>query len=328
MTPQLDVSVVICAYTEHRWDDLVIAVKSVKHQTLSAHEIIVVIDHNPSLLERAQTDLPETLIVENSEPRGLSGARNSGIAVARGDIIAFLDDDAQAAPDWLEHLLASYDRPNVIGVGGKIVPVWQNGRPGWFPEEFDWVIGCTYRGHSEIAGPVRNLIGANMSIRRDAFDKVGDFRIGRIGSLSLGQENDETELCIRIGYVYPSQSIMFNPAAVVYHKVSLSRENWLYFIKRCYSEGISKARLSHTMGTERSLASERSYTLRALPLGFVRGIADALIYFDLEGLERSGAITLGLGVTVMGYGFGKAVTWLNDCSFFGKRRVIRKNMQV
>ena len=82
------------------------------------------------------------------QQRGISGARNSGIAAARGAIIAFLDDDAIAAPDWLEQLLAGYSSPNVLGVGGAIEPQWQGGRPRWFPPEFDWVVGCTYLGHA------------------------------------------------------------------------------------------------------------------------------------------------------------------------------------
>src|SRR5712691_5489574 len=103
-----DISVVICAYTEKRWEDLVAAVESVRKQTLTAAEIIIVIDHNPSLLLRVRENLPGVLAVENSEAKGLSGRRNSGAAVAQGTILAFLDDDAIAWPDWIENLSACY----------------------------------------------------------------------------------------------------------------------------------------------------------------------------------------------------------------------------
>src|SRR5437763_462926 len=99
-----DVSVIICAYTEERWYDLVAAVESIQQQTTPPCEIIVVIDHNTPLLERVQMHLPGVCVIENGEVQGLSGARNSGIAVARGALIAFLDDDAVAEPDWLEWL--------------------------------------------------------------------------------------------------------------------------------------------------------------------------------------------------------------------------------
>ena len=78
-----DVSVIICAYTEERWDDIIAGVKSLQQQTAPPREIIMVIDHNPSLLERVRANIPNVIAIENSEPQGLSGARNSGIAVAQ-----------------------------------------------------------------------------------------------------------------------------------------------------------------------------------------------------------------------------------------------------
>src|SRR5690242_16649034 len=81
-----NISVIICAYTEDRWDNLTAAVESVQRQKFSRFEIIVVIDHNPGLLERAGECLPGVVVVENIKTPGLSGARNSGIAVAKGDI--------------------------------------------------------------------------------------------------------------------------------------------------------------------------------------------------------------------------------------------------
>ena len=160
------ISVVICAYTEERWGDLVAAVDSVKHQTRPPDEIIVVIDHNPRLLQRAEQELDGLIVVPNQESRGLSGARNSGIAAASGSVIAFIDEDAVAEPDWLERLGQAYQDARVLGVGGAVDPMWLGGRPGWFPEEFDWVVGCTYLGFPTSRSPVRNLIGCNMSMRR------------------------------------------------------------------------------------------------------------------------------------------------------------------
>src|SRR5439155_19339712 len=85
------ISVIICAYTEDRWNDLVAAAKSVQRQTFPPSEIILVIDHNPGLLKRVQEYMPDVVVVENTEVRGLRGARNAGIAAAKSSIIAFLD---------------------------------------------------------------------------------------------------------------------------------------------------------------------------------------------------------------------------------------------
>src|SRR5690606_25265152 len=139
-------SVVICAYTEQRWDDLLAAVDSVRRQTLTPREIIVVVDHNPAMLARVRDEIGDVLAVENHQRQGLSGARNSGLRASSGEYVAFLDDDALAEPDWLGRLAAGYDDPRVVGVGGVIEPLWSGGRPGWFPAEYDWVVGCTYVG--------------------------------------------------------------------------------------------------------------------------------------------------------------------------------------
>src|SRR4030088_3393492 len=115
-------SVVICAYTGKRWEELVAAVESLRVQTYAAHEVILVIDHNPELAQRVWREIPDVTCVENHGRQGLSDARNSGLAVARGDIVAFLDDDAEAEPQWLSLLAESYADPAVVGVGGFAGP--------------------------------------------------------------------------------------------------------------------------------------------------------------------------------------------------------------
>ncbi len=298
------VSVVICGYADDRWDDLLTAVESVRAQSVPPREIIVVIDHNPSLRARAQAVMPDVTVIENRDPRGLSGARNSGVAVAKGEVIAFLDDDAVAAPDWLERLRAHYEQdPTVLGVGGAIDPAWSDGPPQWFPEEFYWVVGCTYRGMPQTVGQVRNLIGANMSFRRQVFEGVGEFRsgIGRIDKRPFGCE--ETELCIRAHRHWPDRIFLYDPAARIRHRVPHARARWGYFRARCYAEGRSKAQVTRLAGARDGLETERGYTLRTLPQGMARGIA-AAAGGDAAGLARAGAIAAGLAITLVGYAEG------------------------
>jgi GT2 family glycosyltransferase len=297
-------SVVICAFTEDRWDDLCAAVESVGRQSMAALEIVVIVDHNPRLFQRVRTQLPDISVVENTETRGLSGARNTGIAITKGDVIAFLDDDATAEPDWLEQLVTGYANPRVCGVGGAIDPAWSSRRPRWLPDEFDWVIGCTYRGMPIRPSSVRNLIGANMSFRREVFDTVGGFRsdMGRLGTRPLGCE--ETEFCIRTRQQWPQKMVLYDPRARVRHRVPTRRARWTYFYARCYAEGLSKALVSEFAGARDGLASERAYTLRILPKGILRGLADALTG-DLGGLGRAGTIIAGFSVTSAGYTIGK-----------------------
>jgi GT2 family glycosyltransferase len=302
--PAADISVIICAYTENRWDELIAAVESVKQQTLPPGEIIVVIDHNPILLKRVRDHVQGVVAVENTEPRGLSGARNSGIAAAKNQIIAFLDDDAIAKLDWLMLLSEAFNDPHVLGIGGAVTPHWLSNDPAWLPEEFHWVVGCTYRGMPQGTKTIRNPIGANMSFRREVFDAVGGFRseIGRIGVRPVGCE--ETELCIRARQHWPQSVFLYRPQASVSHRIPKNRTSWLYFCSRCYSEGLSKAAVTRYVGAKDSLSSERIYTLRTLPQGVIRGVMDGLFRFDLTGFLRAGAIIAGLMMTTAGYVVG------------------------
>jgi O-antigen biosynthesis protein len=299
----LRISVVICAYTDRRWEDIVGAVASLRAQTRPPARTILVVDHNPPLLERAQAAFPDVRVVPNEGRQGLSGARNTGVAHAIGEVVAFLDDDARAEPDWLERLAAGYANPLVVGVGGAATPVWPGRRPRWLPPEFDWVVGCSFTGMPEAPAPVRNLIGANMSFRREVFGSVGGFTdgIGRVGSRPLGCE--ETELGIRLRQWRPGARLVYEPAAVVRHRVTADRTAWRYFCSRCFAEGISKAIVSRRVGAKDALETERRYVRSVLPRAIVRGL-DPRRRHRSAGVARAGAIVTGLLLAGAGYARG------------------------
>lgn len=294
------ISVVICAFTRERLEVLGEAIESLRAQTLPPHEVVLVIDHNPELLAEAEELWPGLKIVANREKQGLSGARNTGVAEASGEVVAFLDDDAIAAPDWLERLAAAYADPDVLGAGGTVRPRWVEGKPGWFPPEFDWVVGCTHSGMPQQLEPVRNLVGANMSFRRGPLLEVGGFShdLGRVGTLPVGCE--ETDLSIRVHQRWPEAEILYDPAATVDHVVPPARGKVRYFVDRCRAEGRSKAVLTGMVGSDDGLSAERSYVRRTLPLGVLRNLGAAL-KGDGGGLGRAAMIFVGLAATSVDY---------------------------
>src|SRR5689334_1846418 len=157
-------SVIICAYTMARWDQLAEAVASVHAQSTPAAEVLVVVDHNDELLERAGGVLADaaTVVLPNTQRRGLAGARNTGVEAATGDRVGFRGGEAPAAPARPEEESKPFRPPTGIG-GGRIGgPLWASGEPRWFPPEFGWVVGCSYPGQPERTAVVRNPIGANM----------------------------------------------------------------------------------------------------------------------------------------------------------------------
>lgn len=302
---QPTVSVVICAYTAERLKDIHEAVDSVLAQTLKPHEVIVAVDHNEDLFHRLRSSLPgEVSVVLNRTVRGLSETRNAGIRHSTGDIVAFIDDDAVAADTWLEHLTAHFSRPEVAGVGGRAVPHWSDGkRPNWFPEELDWIVGCTYKGLPLNGNECRNMIGCNMSFRRDCLQLAGLFssEVGRIGRVQ--GVGEEAEICLRVKQVMPGKVILYEPQATIYHKVPAWRVGLKYLIQRSYNEGFYKTIVKRLSGNHSGpvLSTEGaylSYLLRtAIPARLRR-------FYQPYAIPQAGAILLSTSATVTGYLWG------------------------
>lgn len=302
------VSVVICSYAEERWDLLMGALESVRRQTFEPQQVIVVVDYNMDLYKRLIFTVSDAVIVENTGAKGLSGARNTGAALANGEVVAFLDDDATAAPEWLERLVAFYDDEQVLAVGGRVVPRWDVERPGYFAEELDWIVGCTYRGLPKVATEVRNVIGANMSFRAEVLNRVGGFNtaLGRQDAIPLGCE--ETELCIRAVLGAPGTRVVYEPAAVVHHYVPADRGSLKYMLSRSWSEGVSKAQVSQVVGHKRALGPERRYVRQVLPRAVFAGVSGWIRGKDPAGFGRAAVIMAVLACTAGGYVYGRRRT--------------------
>ncbi len=293
------VSVIIPTYSKDRWDWLHECVASAKAQTVPPLEIIVVVDHNPELLEEISAKVPGVIAVPNIGDRGVSGARNSGVKASRGEIVAFLDDDAIATPDWLATLLRHIVTPGVVGVGCYSDGLWDDPCPKWFPGEFSWTIGVSYSGLPSEPTAVRNVWTCAMLVKRSAFELVDGFRedFGKIGNKSLPED---TDLCLRIAAVHEDSVWMWDPAKVMKHRVPAGRATFRYLMSRCFLQGWGKAAMARMDGFDESTSLERNYALRTLPAGVGRGLADA-VRGDVSGLGRSGAIVAAFSVTLSGY---------------------------
>ena len=291
------VSVIICAYTTRRWNDLQDSVESALRQP-EATEVVLVIDHEPTLFAMAKDRWPTMLVVENAGSQGLSGARNTGITEASSELVAFLDDDATADADWLTWMLDSFADEHVHGVGGHAEPVWPDAAgPALYPDELLWIVGCSYRGLPTQQADVRNIMGCSMVFRKSSIIAAGGFSstIGRIGSVPLGCE--ETELCIRIRQADPLARIVYEPLSMVSHRVSADRGTWKYLLRRGFYEGVSKALLSRSLGRGDSLSSESAYLTGVLPKAVLR----ELVHPVAGGWRRAAAIVATVAMTATGY---------------------------
>ena len=298
------VSVITAAFATERWDNLREAVASARAQTVQVLETIVVVDHNSDLLDRAQRELQGAVVIPNIRNRGASGARNSGVAASRGQVVAFLDDDSVASPAWLEAVLAHFADPDVVGVGCRLLPLWAGSRPRWLPQEFDWTVGGSYRGMPQQAARVRNVWSCGMAIPRRAFDAVGGFRedFGKVGRRS---RPEDTDLCLRAAAARPGGTWVYEPAGVVSHRVPTERATVGYFLRRCHLEGSGKAALAALNGARESTSAERLYTRHVLPAGVARGLRDTA-RGDVSGALRSIAIAAGFSSAMIGFAAARA----------------------
>jgi glucosyl-dolichyl phosphate glucuronosyltransferase len=294
-------SVVIAAHTFQRSEELIRAVDSALDQHPRPYEVVVVVDNNPELYAWVRKQLPDVIAVDHRGARGASSTRNSGARMASGSILAFLDDDAIARPNWLRNLTASLDRPEVIGAGGCTEPVWLARAPRWMPEEFLWVIGVSYRGMPGTAAPIRNVWSENMAVAREDFLKVGGFREG-FGKTALEPRGGEdTDFCIRLSMATEDGIWWYEPSARVGHSVPPGRSTLRFFVVRCYNEGQTKADMAVLLGSERGLQDERRHAMKILPEGIRRELWHAVTNQEFAAAERASMIGVGLCVTCLGY---------------------------
>lgn len=295
------VSIIICAHSTDRWEQLRNALDSAVSER--PDEVLVVIDHNVDLLRLAKDGVesrgsqPPVRVVANDNAQGLSGARNTGIALTDSAITAFIDDDAEALPGWLGHLISPFDDPTVVAVGGRALPARPDHFPAWWPHEYDWVVGCSWTGLPEVLTEVRNVIGCTMAFRREALVATDGFdvRLGRVGANAAGCE--ETELCMRLSR--GGARVLYEPKATVLHHIDRGRLTPRYFLRRCWAEGRSKALIRRTLGAG-SLGPERRFAVEALRRSFRNG-AGAILRRDASGIACAAATLGGLCTTGLAF---------------------------
>lgn len=200
----LAVSVVVC--TRDRPEDLERCLVSLSRSTRSWKEVLVV-DNGRSPATREVAECFDFVRYLEEPHPGLSIARNAGIRAATGDVVAFVDDDTEVHPHWLERLCEGFDAPDVMCVTGLVLPA-ELATLGQVT--FEKVLGGFGRGYHRLTygrdffertrgrgAPVWKVgAGANMALRAEAFALVGDFD-ERLGSGAAGCSED-SELWYRL----------------------------------------------------------------------------------------------------------------------------------
>ena len=282
-SPQMPtVTLIVPCYSKDRIPDLARLLGSIERQPDKLDELVVVVQRSAELKKWVESNIPQSFttrahIVYLDETPRVSRARNAGVDASHCDIVAFADDDAILAEDWVAQTRRFYrSYPDAIGVAGAILPMWDSPSMEWFPRELYWMISCTY-WTSSTPFVVRNGYGANMSFRREAFaggrrfnEDTGIGGWGQSGWRGMGGE--EPEFSQRVTAA-TGQSVFYVPDIRVWHRVKPYRLKTAPLARRAYWEGRFKAWFAHhhggkVLGTEWSLLDAvRKATIQRLRLG-------------------------------------------------------------
>jgi glycosyltransferase involved in cell wall biosynthesis len=290
-------SVVVATYD--RPTLLAQTLESLAGQSLAQRDFeVVVVDGTPGVRPTPHRDGLTYLPVAFANT---SAARNLGVEKSRGEIVAFIDDDAEADPHWLQALLEAHESsPEVIGVGGRIEVVWPGARPRWLPPELDSYYSRRDLGDARKSfDPPDGPYGANMSVRRETLEALGGFstRLSPKGKgLVAGEEIEFFQRLYEKG-----GRVIYEPRALVRHHCLPNRFTRRWVMRRAWGQGATYA-ITDDM---RSPGTRRIHSGRSA-IGFARATfrsKRALLLDLLRPGARAQGLTRGAVDMALWYGY-------------------------
>jgi glycosyltransferase involved in cell wall biosynthesis len=244
----MNITVVLCTY--NRCGILAMTLDSVAASTPpdSVDWELLVVDNNSSDQTRAVVEE-----FSNRHPRlcryvfepqpGKSFALNTAVREARGEVLAFVDDDVTVEPSWLQNLTTPLQDVQWAGVGGRTLPAESFSPPRWMAVEGPYSMGGVLFAQFDLGDKPCELglnqapYGANMAFRKQAFEKYGGFRtdLGPSPNRETPRPNEDTEFGRRL--MAAGEHIRYEPSAVVRHPVPKDRLKKEYFLTWWFDYG-------------------------------------------------------------------------------------------
>lgn len=238
----MKITVILCTYNRHHLLEKALNSISAQSVPASIEWEVLVVDNNSSdqtrrVVERFYRQCPARFRYLFEPQTGKSHALNAGIGEARGDVVAFLDDDVTADPTWLENLTAPLHNPEWAGSGGRILPVWTSAPPRWISTRGRYGLAPLAmfdlgEGAGELAEPP---FGTNMAFRKELFQKYGGFRTDLGPRPGSEIRNEDTEFGRRL--MLAGERLRYVPSAVVHHYVPPQRLEKKYFLSWWFDKG-------------------------------------------------------------------------------------------
>jgi len=308
-------SIIVTSYSTQRLNDIYELLDSIKAQTYSHIETVFVAEQSKELYDLVQDyaqekAIPNFKLIFNDGEKGASAARNLGIQQARGEIIAFVDDDALPFPDWAEEMVKTYADASIIGVTGPAFPLWEDENDAWLPEELHWLISCTSWADNETR-KVRNIWLQNGSFRREAFDRAGFLNPGlgpqdstqgfKGREIRDGIISEEVDISLRIIAV-TKKYILYNPAVRVKHRVNKKRLKPAYIRRWSYWMGLSKRKVKKLhLQTDKSILAPEQQLLKRIFTRLFPDILKALFTHPVIAWRKLKVTMTALFFVALGY---------------------------
>jgi glycosyltransferase involved in cell wall biosynthesis len=252
----MDITVCIC--THNRPGYLHDCLRELRRQTVGSDsfEVLVVDSAStgdvPEKMARMVAEIPNVHLLRVEQP-GVSSARNAGAWAAEGAYIAYLDDDALPAPDWIESIRTAINQPEPrpVMIGGRILPHWEAPLPVWWPPQLRGILSIIeHEGQGEYRTPALpdglEPYGANMVVQVLPMLAIGGFgrRSGRFGKALLSDE--EVQLAWRLQDA--GHSVRYDSRIVVRHQIQAERLTPRWLLSRLYWQGVSTVLTRRLLG--------------------------------------------------------------------------------
>jgi glucosyl-dolichyl phosphate glucuronosyltransferase len=253
----------VCVCTCDRPHYLRSCLEGLAAQTAAPHQFeILVVDSGscgdaPAAIAAMVAEVANARLVRLETP-GVSAARNAGARAARGEYVAYIDDDAIPARNWVEAIrtvIAESDRPPAV-LGGRVLPIWEQPLPAWWPERLRGVLSIIeWEGRGEYrtpeVPPTLEPYAVNMVVHRKSVLEIGGFDdgLGRVGGLLLSDE--EVQLAWKLQD--RGCSARYDSRITVHHQIQADRFHVRWLLLRLYMQGVSTVITRRLLGQERSV---------------------------------------------------------------------------
>ena len=235
------ISVIVCTYNQS--ERLIRMLKSLREAVIP-HNLsceFILIDNNSGddkrfVFEEVERYCDSKIRYVFEEKRGISHARNRGIKEAKGEIIAFTDDDVIVDKYWIQNIEKAFkEHGDVACIGGKLLPVWEISKPKWLKPDLYVYLALLDYGDSVTYMDLPNIWGANFAVKSEMFKKYGlfDTNLGRIPRKLYGYE--EMEFLQRLQNA--GEKILYYPLSIIYHCVPAHKMSKRYFRKWRFDQG-------------------------------------------------------------------------------------------